>query len=385
MKTVLFLLDRYPAFGGIETVTTVLANNLAEHYRIILCSVHGEKQHELLHRLDKRISFCMLPNAPKKERIAALESILTEYHVDLAIYQDSYAPIQYLAHYIKQRGGIKLIVAEHSSPGLSRKWILQLPNIPWWDVYHRLKLIYFHGKGHLMALFRRTRLYEVCDRYIVLSENLKQEFLDNSFVRNTAKLGAIGNPVSYRTIDVDLSRKQKQVLFVGQFVQLKGIDRLLRIWKRIYPHAQDWSLILVGDGPQMTELQDYIHRHELNNVELHGYRTNIRDYCAEASIFCLCSLFEGFPMVLPEAMCGGAVPVCFNSFAALNDIITDERNGYSVQAFDEGAFSSRLLMLMKDDALRLQMAQAALDKAAEFAIPAVSSRWRKLIEELLSS
>lgn len=383
MNTVLFLLDRYPAFGGIETVTTVLANSLAKYYRIIICSVHGEKEHELLHRLDKRITFRMLPTAGKKERIAALETILTEYQVELVIYQDSYAPNQYLAHYIKQRGGIKLIVAEHNSPSQSKKWVIELPRIPWWNLYRRCRLIYRNGKGHIKSLFRRTHLYRICDRYVVLAASLQQEFLENSFVRDTSKLCAIGNPVSYEPADVSLCDKKKQLLFVGQFNGIKGLDRILHIWERVQPQAPEWSLILVGDGPLMPEVRDYIHSHSLKNVVLEGFRTNVRDYCAEASVFCLCSLFEGFPMVLPEAMCSGAVPVCFNSFAALADIITDGVSGYSVPAFDEEAFAARLLQLMDDENVRKKIAQAALTQSAAFSIPAVSARWRALLEDAL--
>lgn len=385
MATVLFLLDRFPAFGGIETVTTVLANSLVEHYRIILCSVQGEQEHELLHNLDKRITFRMLPNAGRKERIAALETILTEYQIELAIYQDSYAPNQYLAHYIKQRGGIKLIVAEHSSPSLSRKWVIQLPQIPWWNLYRRFKLIYFNGKGHLLTLIRRTRLYTSCDCYVVLSENLKQEFLDNSFVHDTAKLCAIGNPVSYEPADVSLCDKKKQLLFVGQFNGIKGLDRLLRIWERVNPQAPEWTLTLVGDGPLMPEVRNYIHSHALKNVVLEGFRSNVRDYCAEASIFCLCSLFEGFPMVLPEAMCCGAVPVCFDSFAALRDIVTDGHTGFCIPAFDEDAYAARLLLLMQNVELRRRMATAALSESAHFSIEALSAKWQELIQGLLSA
>lgn len=385
MKSILFLLDRYPAFGGIETVTTVLANSLAEHYHVILCSCHGDEKHELLQRLDPRVSFRLLPNATKQGKEQALDAILTEEKVEVVIYQDSYAPNQHLAHHIRRRGDIKLIVAEHSSPGLSRKWVIQLPHIPKWNLYRLLKLIYGNTKGHVSSLLRRTRLYRACDRYVVLSENLKQEFLENSFVRDSHKLCAIGNPVSYEALPIDLNAKKKQVLFIGQFVGLKGINRLLRIWGKVQAQVPEWSLVLVGDGPKMPWAQGYINKRALQRVELAGYRTNVRDYCAEASIFCLCSLFEGFPMVLPEAMCSGAVPVCFNSFAALSDIITDGVSGCSIPAFDEAAFAARLLQLMQDDDLRRSMAQAALAKSAEFNIPSITARWQALLDEVLQS
>lgn len=385
MKTLLFLLDRYPAFGGIETVTTVLANSLAEHYHIIICSVCGENNHSLLNKLSPDIRFRMLPQANKKAKLAALDDILTTESVDIAIYQDSYALNEYLVHHIAKRGNIKLIIAEHNSPSLSIRWVNQFRTLPWWDIYHRLKLLYFSGRGHLNTMRRRSSLYRICDRYIVLSEQLKHEFLQYSSVQESSKLCAIGNPVSYAPSAPAPLDKKKQLLFIGQFVPRKGLARLLRIWGRVQHHITDWELVLVGDGPQRAEIQEQIRTQRLERIVLTGFRTDVRDFCEAAAILCLCSDFEGFPMVLPEAMCSGTVPICFNSFAALADIITDGEDGCSIPAFDEEAYAERLLRLMQNDKLRQRMAEAACAKSAQFSIRAVSDRWQTLFNELFDA
>lgn len=385
MKTLLFLLDRYPAFGGVETVTTVLANSLAEHYRIIICSQRGEEKHDLLHRLMPGIIVRKLPQGSPKAVLTALDSLLTEESVSIVIFQDSYARNEFLAYHIAQRDDVKLIVAEHSAPSQSIRWVNSFLALPWWDLYHRLKYLYFNGLGHLNIMHRRSMLYRLCDRYIVLSEQLKHEFRRYSSVPESSKLSAIGNPVSYMPAECVSLAKQKQLLFIGQFVALKGLDRLLRIWEKVQDTAEEWSLILVGDGPQMGEIKEHICTHQLKRVAIEGFRTNVRDYCESAAILCLCSDFEGFPMVLPEAMCSGAVPICFNSFSSLADIITDGVDGCSIPAFDEEAYAERLLRLMQNDKLRQRMAEAAYAKSAKFSLRAVSEKWQALFEELLSA
>lgn len=385
MKTLLFLLDRYPAFGGVETVTTVLANSLAEHYRIIICSQRGEAGHELLNKLRPGVRVRMLPRGGRKEQTAALDALLSEEAVDIVLFQDSYAPNEYLAQHIAGRRDIRLVVAEHSAPSLSIRWLSTFRALPQWDLYHRLKLLYFNGRGHLHTVRRRTALYHASDRYIVLAEHLKQEFIRYSSVQETSKLRAIGNPVSYTPGECAAQAKKKQVLFIGQFVPLKGLDRLLRIWERVQHQAPDWELVLVGDGPQMASMKEQIRTRNLERVTPAGFRTNIRDYCEAAAILCLCSDFEGFPMVLPEAMCSGAVPICFNSFSSLADIITDGVDGCSIPAFDEEAYADRLLQLMQNDAMRQRMAEAAYAKSAEFSLSAVTDKWRTLLDELLNA
>lgn len=386
MKTILFLLDRYPGYGGIEIVTTCLANELVEQYHIILCSLKQENEEELLPRLDSRIIYRPLPVTTSKynsDNLHAFQQILHDEGVDLVVYQDSYAPNEYLPLSINKDSGIKLIVAEHSSPCYARRWLyIKLTSTPWWNIVRKAASLYYGAKGVYISLKRRTALYKHCDRYILLSQSLRQEFLQNSFVKDTGKLDTISNPVSYTPRPLALKEKKKQVLFVGQFAYDKGIGYLLRIWQKIARHAGEWELVLVGDGAMMNETKRFIAQNNLPRVSIEGYRNNVQDYCRDASILCMCSSFEGFPMVLPEAMCSGAVPIAFSSFTAIDDIFTDGISGYKIPCFDEGIYADRLLHLIKDKELRLNMARAALQQAEAFKLSSIINKWTEIIEQL---
>lgn len=383
MKTVLFLLDRYPAFGGIETVTTLLSHALAEHYRIIICAQRNEHAEELLPQLGARITYHLLPQGEQAETIEAFRRLLAQEHVDVVIYQDSYAPNEFLPLSISKDSGVKLIVAEHSSPSHPLRWLWQsLSLCPWWNLPKQAKLLLLGLLGYHRNAKRRTTLYNHCDRYILLADSLRREFRQNSYTSDTQKLGAIGNPVSYAPQPVEPSQKKKQVLFIGQFVALKGIERLLRIWQRVAAQVPDWELVLVGDGPTMPEVQQRIEQEALPRVSLEGFRNNIADYCREASVLCMCSTFEGFPMVLPEAMCSGAVPMAFGSFAALNDIITDGVSGIKIPPFAEETYAAKLLELMQDEELRARMSQAASVEAGKFNLERIVWHWREVIDQL---
>lgn len=388
MKTILFLLDRYPAFGGIETVTTTLSNALAEHYRIVICAQRAESKDELLQKLVPGITYRSLPDATPNhhaENLTAFHRILSEEKVDVVIYQDSYAPNDYLPLSISKECGVKLIVVEHNSPSHPWRWLQQeLAACSFWNIPKRAKRLLQGIRGFHHHAKRRTALYAHCDRYILLADRLRPEFQQNIYTKDTAKLGAIGNPLSYSPQEITLRGKKKQVLFVGQFVERKGIDKLLRIWQRVAPQTPDWSLVLVGDGPTMADTKRYISQNGLQRIFLEGFSTNIKEYCRCASIFCMCSTIEGFPMVLPEAMCSGAVPIAFASFAALDDIFTDGISGFSIPPFDEEAYAERLLKLMQDDNLRERMSREALAQANKFGIDHICDSWVQLIESVLS-
>lgn len=389
MKTILFLLDRYPGYGGIETVTTCLASALANRYRIILCALKHEHEEALLPLLDSRIIYRALPHPISgydNDNLAAFHAILNEEKVEMVIYQDSYAPNDYLPLSIRKSSGVHIIIAEHSSPSYSRRWLrLKLSECRPWELLRIAKCIYYGGRGVLRSLRRRTALYKHCDKYILLAQSLRQEFIQNSYIRDTDKLASISNPVSYTPQHIDLQKKRKQVLFIGQFVYDKGLGYLLRIWEKVAPQAPDWSLILVGDGPIMPETKEYIARRKVQRVHVEGFRSNIKDYCRDASILCMCSSFEGFPMVLPEAMSSGAVPMSFDSFAAIDDIFTDNISGCKIPSFDEEIYATRLSELMRNDEQRIRMAKEAMKQAERFRPEHLIARWEEIIGQLLTN
>lgn len=386
MKTLLFLLARYPGCGGIETVTTVLANNLANRYRVILCSLSHDHRQELQKGLDERVVWRALPNHVQyhdEENIRLFHDIVEREHVDVIINQDSYFRNEYVLESLAVSHKLKLITAEHNTPNLVQISIgLETHACPWWNLYRRLKILLLSERILRKDRERRGHLYDISDSYVLLSDKFREQFAENSTVTDFCKLCAIANPLSFPRPAADWQRKEKRVLFVGQFVGIKGVDRLLRIWHRIGHLVPEWRLTLVGDGPRMPEIRKQICDMGITRVDLPGFSPNVQEYYISAQVLCLCSDFEGFPMVLPEAMSCGVVPVVFNSFAALEDIITDGEDGISVAPYDEEAFAQRLLTLMQQDSLRERMAQAAVRKSYAFDAAVISQQWADLIERI---
>ena len=160
--------------------------------------------------------------------------------------------------------------------------------------------------------------------------------------------------------------KEQRVLFVGRLDNsVKGVDRLLRIWARAGKSLPDWHLDIVGDGPDAAALKELAERLRLSNVSFEGFR-NPAPYYRRASIFCMTSTFEGFGLVLPEAMQHGCVPMAFNSYAAVRDLVIPGETGILAPPFDEEEYARQLLRLMQDDPLRSAMAQAGPQHAALF-------------------
>lgn len=92
--------------------------------------------------------------------------------------------------------------------------------------------------------------------------------------------------------------------------------------------------------------------------------------------------FEGWGMVLTEAMTFGTIPVAFNSFAAITDIIEDGQTGVLVPPFSCKQFARKLGVLMKDEELRREMSKHCMEHVKRFDIQNVVDEWEKVFDRL---
>jgi glycosyltransferase involved in cell wall biosynthesis len=123
--------------------------------------------------------------------------------------------------------------------------------------------------------------------------------------------------------------------------------------------------------------------HGLNGaVELPGPSDALPAEMEEASIYALSSRFEGFPLVLLEAMGKGMGVVAFDCPTGPRDIIEDRRNGVIVPPKDPAAFATGLKALIEDSELRRRCGEAAAETAQQYTIDAIGPRWEALFREL---
>ena len=143
--------------------------------------------------------------------------------------------------------------------------------------------------------------------------------------------------------------KRKEFLFVGRLSYAdKRIDRLIDAWRMIYDKLPDWSLVIVGDGPDRKRLETLAEG--LPRLSFEGYQKP-DDYYRHASALCLVSEYEGFPLCLIEAQSHGVVPITMNSSEGVCSIAAmTARLAYLCQRVMSVPLPTRclsLLLLMK--------------------------------------
>lgn len=177
--------------------------------------------------------------------------------------------------------------------------------------------------------------------------------------------------------------RNKQVIAVGRYVEQKGFDRLIDAWKIVSEKHPDWVLKIYGDGYLRNALQNQVnHLHLEDSCRLEHTVSDIMEKYSESSLFVLTSRFEGFGMVLIEAMACGIPCVSFTCPCGPRDIIRDGEDGFLIENEDIPALAEKINYLIEQEDMRIQMGKKALEHIDRFRIENIALQWKNLFEEV---
>lgn len=214
------------------------------------------------------------------------------------------------------------------------------------------------------------------DRFVVLTEEDKEAWPE---LKN---ISVIPDPLSFLPTKYS-ELMERRVIAVGRYVYQKGFDMLLQAWSKIDKLYPDWQLAIFGDGDRTPyEKQMKTFGVDAKRCHLNGPTPNIQQEYVNSSIFVFSSRFEGFGMVLVEAMACGLPVVSFDCPCGPKDIVKDNEDGILVENGNIDLLASSLSRLMNDETLRQSMSKAGLKNVQRFNIEQIAEQWRLLFESL---
>ena len=177
-----------------------------------------------------------------------------------------------------------------------------------------------------------------------------------------------------------------RVIAVGRLDYQKGFDRLIQAWKLIQRNDKfsNWRLDIFGQGEWHEMLLDMIEKEGLKrNAHIHQPTNQIGDEYAQSSLIVMTSNYEGFGMVLVEAMACGVPAVAFDCKCGPKDIIRHGENGLLVANGDIRGLADAMMRLMEDEGLRKRMSEEAKKVVDTYSEETVMKQWTKLFESLV--
>ena len=260
---------------------------------------------------------------------------------------------------------------------------------------HQSKLFHSqYNRSGLMGLADRyrawtdERLVRKFDRFVVLTEEDAAMWGDIPGMRvipNAAlNLGTAVNR-TYESGTADSIEDRKRVIAVGRLDYQKGFDRLIDAWGIVQKDGRfaDWRLDIFGQGEWREMLQARIERLGIeNSVRLNSPVKDIDNEYSHSSFLVMSSHYEGFPMVMVEAMSLGLPVVTFDYKCGPKDIIDHGKNGMLVKEGDIQGLADAMMSLMASPGTLAGMAAEARKVTDKYSEEKVMGMWVRLYEGL---
>ena len=367
--------------GGVERIVSVKANYFAEcyGYDVTILITEGFNKNpffpisEKVRVVNLNIGFEELWNKPFWKTI--LIYLLKQYkykrrfkeeilrlHPDIII-STLRREINFLAEINDgsiKIGELHLNRANFRTVGTGKCSFVQRYFVKWW----RTKLL-----CHLRQL----------DKFVVLTESAVEEWPElNNVVM-------IPDPLPIR-VDALSPLTVEHVATIGRYSYEKGYDLLLRSWAIVQNEIPNWHLDVygMGDVDAYKNLAFQLGL-DMSRCHIYGSVNDVEHVYQNCSIFALSSRFEGFGLVIVEAMACGVPVISFACQSGPLELINDGVNGLLVPLGDVSSFAEKLVDLIKDSELRTSRAENGLKTVRSYSIENVAKQWKELFDVLMQN
>lgn len=389
MKKVCFLVDSIFSIGGVQRVTAVIASALSKEYDVTIVTFDKpETKNTSLYGLNEarlHYRFFSYPQITKAERniCKAFSWLYLKYQPQSKwtsqIYGHSSFPPTLRRALTKelQAGHYDIIIGVHAPLAgrlaTMKKDLKGVKTIGW--IHNSFEALFgkkyryigYIRKRHYVYQFRRLDHVVLLCHHDADSYNQYDQWIKSSVIYNplTLKPGLPSEGTS------------KRFLAVGRFSkQHKGFDLLIEAFNLFAQRDNEWKLDIVGEGEEEALYKKLIEKYDLKDrITIHPFTNNIQVFYSKAHVYVLSSRWEGFGLVLVEAMAHG-LPVVSSDLPTSLEIMGDF--GIYFKKGDIGDLANKLT-----EATHInwqKKSKEAIQLAHKFDITHITEQWKSLIE-----
>ncbi len=388
---ILFYTNSIFSYGGVQRVLSVVAKALAEEHDVTVLTLdnpscedntmYGLNESSLTiahmqYKSSSRVEYymCKAISALYKRVFPKTETTASWYG------RSSFAPAyrRQLANFINASGfdvvvGVHVFLSMHIA---SIKDKISAKTIGW--LHNSYEAMFEKESPYVPRVlwhFCKTQLRRLDDVVVLCDSDVAQ-------FRQKMQLGTmrIYNPLTINVVgNADLTAKR--FLSIGRMENgHKGFDILIRAFAIFSKANTDWQLDIVGEGPEQETLQALIDTNQLNKrVYLHPFTKDVGRYYRQSSVYVLASRWEGFGLVLTEAMSYG-LPILASDLPVTRELLSDCSFALLFPVGDEAALAMAMRQISEDPA-RSGMAEAAIDRVTQFSERTIVEIWNNFLNK----
>jgi glycosyltransferase involved in cell wall biosynthesis len=352
-----FVIDLFDR-GGLQRVTVDIANKLSLYCNVHVVTFSNQQNAELPFKFSKEVQLTYIQPPNRIKSVYRLVNIL-----NIMFFLRNYNKKHNIHSFISV-GMASVIWSFISIIANKTKFIC-------WDHTSYLRKESWAIKGRFLS-----KLF--ADNIIILTNN-------DAKLWNNKKVSVIYNPshFGFEQSDELLTKipKKNQIISLGRFVEVKGLDRLLDIWKIInYKKNDSYTLRIIGEGPLKPHLEHRILSENIKNITIEPFVKNPEKLYAESKIQVLTSLYEGLSMVLIEGLIFKVPAISFKVPSGPEEVIEDSITGFLINNNDIEAFADKLILLMSDEKLQHQLSFNCSESRLRFSNDHIINQWIELLE-----
>lgn len=358
-----------PTAGGVERVTQALSGYFDAHGIETFFAFQAYNVNFIDNRHKIQVDFY---NTGQEILYASLSSFVDDNEITIILVQNiASEQIRYCFKRLRREKGIKVIYCFHRNPISSR---LSSPSR-----WMRMKVRIYNLMNGIKRKYDFADVYEDVDRYALLSPSYIRPFKRLYHLPDTDKFIAMPNPVPFNVAKPEFEKKENIVLIIARFEeQQKNIKGAIDIWAEYETVSKDhsWQLVIGGYGEDYEKVLAYAKSLKLSRCTFIGKVENPITLYQRASIYMLTSHYEGYPMTILEAMQNGCVPIAYDTFTPIHDMIDDGQSGVIIPPYRKKDYVNALLSLTENKERRIQMANNAYHKVKqENSIETIGQQW----------
>jgi glycosyltransferase involved in cell wall biosynthesis len=221
-----------------------------------------------------------------------------------------------------------------------------------------------------ISLLKKTGIKKYDQFVVVTSESIAEWGIDDAIV--------IPNPLWF-TSEKSGALENKKAIAVGRHTYEKGFDSMLLIWKKVVDKHPDWILEIYGKASENINLKLLAENLNISdNVVFYEPVQDIDKKYLEASFYLMTSRFEGFGMVLIEAMASGLPCIAYDCPCGPRGVISQNQDGFLIENGNELDYVKAIETLIENAALRRKMGKKAKLSSEKYNIDLIMDTWNQL-------